>query len=261
MTLPVFFDSQLQAKVDEQVCLCGDEGRHAVAVRRIRVGELIDIVDGVGQRATVCVTALGKHELTAKVLEVQQELKPQVPMLLVQALAKGGRDEQAVETATEFGVSAIWPWESQRAVVSWKSGKAAKGVAKWQAVALAGAKQARRAWVPEVGECVDSKLLTTKITELVAQGWQVYVCHEQEAQHFTEYLSQNRSAWAVGDFPTGVAFVVGPEGGITDDEVQSFVAAGAKAVLLGDHVMRSATAGPWAIAVFSAAVREFLKKA
>ncbi|MDY5585503.1 MAG: 16S rRNA (uracil(1498)-N(3))-methyltransferase [Arcanobacterium sp.] len=262
MTLPVFFDPQLNASVGEQLRLTGDEGRHAVAVRRIRVGEQIDIIDGVGQRATVSVAALGKNELSAEVLAVVHEPAPKVPTLLVQALAKGGRDEQAVETATEFGVTKICPWESQRAVVSWKQPqKAEKGIAKWQAVALAGAKQARRSWVPEVQACLDSKGLTRKITELIAAGWQVYVCHEQEAQHFTKYLQAQRDAWSAGEFPAGVAFIVGPEGGITDDEVQSFVSAGAQAVLLGEHVMRSATAGPWAIAVLSAAVREFLKTA
>ncbi|MDP9801728.1 16S rRNA (uracil1498-N3)-methyltransferase [Arcanobacterium wilhelmae] len=252
MTLPVYVDRELKPlEAGTLVSLRGEEARHAATVRRTRVGEELDIVSGRGVRVRVEVTATSKDSLTGRVLESVEELPSDPQIVLVQALAKGGRDEQAVETATEFGVDHVIPWESDRAIVSWSHpGKAEKGRTKWEAVALAAAKQSRRSWVPTVGEPVSTKQLAQWIRSEKAMGGRIFVCHESATTPLVEKLEQRTQL--AGDVAPRTTVVVGPEGGITDLELALLADAGGEVVLLGKHVLRSATAGPWAIAVLRA---------
>lgn len=247
MTLPVYVDASLSAAmVDQTLTLGGGEGHHAVTVRRTRVGEKIDIVNGRGLRATIEVTATAKDSLSGVVRAVAEEPASAMHICLVQALAKGGRDDQAIETATEFGVDEIIPWQANRCVVKWNGAdKTAKAVAKWQATVETAAKQSRRSWIPQVHESVDSRALAKYISQAQARGERVYICHETATQALTSYVRRDESR-------SQITIVVGPEGGITDDEIASFEAAGGIVVGLGKHVLRSATAGPWAIAVIRA---------
>lgn len=146
MTLPVYVDPDLSAAcVGETIRLDGDEARHAATVRRTRVGERIDIVNGKGLRATITVTDVAKSSLVGTVEHVANDPAHNPQITLVQALAKGGRDEQAVETATEYGADAFIPWQAERSIVSWSDpAKARKGVGRWEATAQSAAKQSRR---------------------------------------------------------------------------------------------------------------------
>ena len=149
MTLPVFLADDLtpaleSLSVGDSATLGGAEGRHAASVRRIGAGEWIDVVDGCGLRATCEVCGSDKSSLHLVVRELVREDAPSPEVILVQALAKGGRDEAAVEICTEIGIDRVIPWASQRAIVQWKGPKAEKGRAKWESVARAAAKQSRR---------------------------------------------------------------------------------------------------------------------
>ena len=136
--------------------LGGAEARHAVTVKRLEIGEAVDIADGAGKRLTGTVTESGQGTLTVLASHrPREEHQATVQLVLVQCLAKGDRDELAAETATELGIDAIVPWQSERAIVRWKGERAAKAHAKWQSVVTAAAKQARRAWIPEVRGAVD----------------------------------------------------------------------------------------------------------
>ena len=108
------------------------------------------------KRLTGTVVAASPSELTVECSALAVEEKPDIRLVLVQALAKGDRDELAVETATELGIDAVFPWQSERSIVRWKGERAAKAHAKWQSVATAAAKQARRAWIPEVRAAVET---------------------------------------------------------------------------------------------------------
>ena len=158
MSNPVFFTAP--GTLDQQVpgsafVLDGAEARHAVTVKRLAVGEAVDIADGAGKRLTGTVTAVAPGELTVECATLAAEPRPDVRLVLVQALAKGDRDELAAETATELGIDAVIPWQAERSIVRWKAERAAKAHAKWQSVVTAAAKQARRAWIPEVRAAVD----------------------------------------------------------------------------------------------------------
>jgi 16S rRNA (uracil1498-N3)-methyltransferase len=215
--------------------LDGAEGRHAAAVRRIRAGELIDVGDGTGRVATCAVVAAAKDRLELRIDQLREVPQPAVRLVLVQALAKGGRDEQAVETATETGVDAVVPWQAARSIVWWDGERGEKARRRWETTAREAAKQSRRPWVPAV-ETLHS---TPQLTGRVARATVALVLHETATEPITGV-----------PLPVSgeVLVVVGPEGGITDDELARFTSAGALTVRLGMEVLRASTAGPLALA-------------
>ncbi|MFC7405969.1 16S rRNA (uracil(1498)-N(3))-methyltransferase [Georgenia alba] len=250
MTRPVFHAEAAvlgAARPGEDITLRGDEARHAATVRRLRPGEEVDVVDGAGRRVTGTVVAAERDGLTVSVTAVVDEPRPAPRLVLVQALAKGGRDEQAVEAATELGVDAVVPWQADRSVSVWtgKPERAAKGRRRWEAVTTAAGKQSRRASFPAVRDLVTTAGLRTAVAGTVAGGGTVLVLHEAATTSLTTVALPQREA------DTEVVVVVGPEGGITDEELAALGDAGAQVVRAGPHVMRSSTAGPAALGVLA----------
>ena len=245
MTLPLFLVEPAVvagATVGSRVLLDGPEGRHAATVRRIGVGEQVMLADGHGLRLTCAVVAAGRADLDLSVVEVALEPEPQPRFVLVQALAKGDRDDQAIEAATEFGVDEVVPWQASRSIVQWRGERAEKAHRKWESTVAAAAKQSRRARVPVVAQLVTTKTLSTRIAGATA----AYVLHEDARESLAGQTPPDTGE---------VLVVVGPEGGITPEEVATFEAAGAVTVRLGATVLRSSSAGPAALAVLSAAAR------
>ena len=226
-------------RVGGQVTLDGPEGRHAVAVRRTCVGEQLRLADGAGRWALVEVIAVGKDTLTGVIVDLGAVPAPRPAYLLVQALAKDGRDERAVEMATELGADAILPWQAARSVVQWRGERAEKSRAKWESVVTAATKQSRRVWRPRVEPVATGSALLSRLRDCAA----VLVLHE----------AAETPIGAI-DIPVRgeVAVVVGPEGGISPEELSVLSGIGAVMVRLGPHVLRSSTAGPAAIAILAA---------
>ena len=236
MTLPVHWVESLRGvRRGDRVEVGGDEAHHAVVVRRLRPGERVVLTDGSGHRLTGTVAETGKRRLVVTADDVATVPEPAPAVTVVQALPKGDRGELAVELLTEVGVSTIVPWAAARSVAVWRGDRAAKSLARWRATAREAAKQSRRAWFPEVAE----PAATDEVTRVVAAADLAIVLHESA-----------ESSVASVDVPeTGsVVVVVGPEGGLTDDEVAAFRAAGAHVVHLGPEVLRTSTAGVAAVA-------------
>ncbi|MCW2797136.1 16S rRNA (uracil(1498)-N(3))-methyltransferase [Nocardioides sp.] len=236
MSLPVQLVSSLAGvTVGADVSVEGDEAHHAVAVRRLRVGEQVVLTDGRGTSARAEVASTGKRQFTATVLGLDVSEPPEPAVVVVQALPKGDRGELAVEVLTEVGVARIVPWAASRSVAVWKGEREAKSLARWRTTAREAAKQARRPWFPEVAELAS----TADVLSLVASASLAVVLHEAAA-----------APLATLDVPTSgpIVVVVGPEGGLSDDEVQAFTAAGAHSVRLGTEVLRTSTAGVAAVA-------------
>lgn len=214
----------------------GAEAHHAVAVRRMAVGEAVLLTDGAGHVATCEVSATGKARLEVRVLSVSAEPAPVPEVAVVQALPKGDRGELAVELLTEVGVARIVPWAASRSVAVWRGDRAARSLAKWQAIAREAAKQARRAWFPEVSPLAS----TQDVVALLADAPLALVLHEEAADPLPAEL------------PDRVVLVVGPEGGLSPDELAAFSEAGARPVRLGAEVLRTSTAGVAAVAALLA---------
>jgi 16S rRNA (uracil1498-N3)-methyltransferase len=226
-------------EVGELAVVDGDEGFHAANVRRIRPGEELDLGDGAGTVAQCLIEGASKGRLEARVLSRRTVEPTRPPVTVVQALPKSDRSELAVELATEAGADAFVAWQSERCVARWDGqAKVEKGLRRWEAVARSAARQSRRPYVPAVTSLVSTPELGAAVGASTAAGAVVLVLHESANQPLTD-VGLKRA--------TGVTLVVGPEGGISDDEVAALSAAGATVVRLGPTVLRTSTAAAVAL--------------
>ena len=142
MSAPIFYISAEEYETltpGASFELDGPEGKHAL-VKRMEVGESIDLGDGTGRRAVGTVHSLTDRGVIVRVEQLREEhTSPHI--YLVQALAKDGRDLLAIETATELGVYGVLPWSADRSIVRWKGERASKAHTKWQNTVTAAAKQ------------------------------------------------------------------------------------------------------------------------
>jgi 16S rRNA (uracil1498-N3)-methyltransferase len=226
---PLFLVADLPA--GGQLRLDGPEGHHAATVQRLRVGEVLTLADGRGATATARVSAVGRGELELTVHERWYVEAPDPRVTVVQGIAKGERGELAVELMTEVGVDEIVPWQAARCVARWRDDKPLR---RWRVAAREATKQSRRAWLPEVTAPVST-------ADVLARMPGALVLHEEA-----------RASLSTIDLPDGaIVLVVGPEGGIAADELDTLTAAGAVPVRLGRPVLRTSTAGAAAIAALS----------
>jgi 16S rRNA (uracil1498-N3)-methyltransferase len=210
--------------------LDGPEGHHAARVRRIAVGERVLVVDGAGVHVEGPVVEVRRDAVVVAVDVRGHQPAPRPRLVVVQALAKGDRGERAVEAMTEVGVDVIVPWAAARCVTTWQGDRGAKALGRWRTIAREAAKQARRSWFPDVAELES----TEQVCGRIGAAALAVVCHESA-----------RPALATTAVPNDgdLVVVIGPEGGLTDDEVTMFTASGATAYRLGPTVLRTSTAG------------------
>ncbi|MFJ1649902.1 16S rRNA (uracil(1498)-N(3))-methyltransferase [Streptomyces sp. NPDC088337] len=237
MTAPVFVVDELKL-IGTEFVLDGPEGRHAVSVKRLRPGEDVVLTDGRGRWTEGVVKAAeGKDRLVIADLTALVEEAPESPRItVVQALPKGDRGELAVETMTEVGVDAIVPWSASRCITQWKGDRGLKALGKWRATAREAGKQSRRVRFPEVADAATTK----QVAALLAGADFAAVLHES---------GEERLATAELPARGEIVLVVGPEGGVSPEELGQFRDAGAKPYVLGPTVLRTSTAGTAATAL------------
>lgn len=240
MALHFVTDDASVARPGDTVELTGAEAHHASAVRRVRVDEAVTLGDGRGVWLTGTVLAATPKQVDVRITGREEHPAPAPRFVLVQALAKGDRDELAVQAATELGVDAIVPWQASRSVSRWDA-KAEKGLARWRTIVREAAKQAHRAWIPEV-----EKVARTADLVLLAGTALVLVLEPTASARLTAVAVEASDG-------RDVVLVVGPEGGIAPEELDALEKAGARLVRLGETVLRTSTAGAAAISVLSAA--------
>jgi 16S rRNA (uracil1498-N3)-methyltransferase len=232
-------DEMTDAVVGGTVSLSGAEARHAVTVSRIGVGEDVAIGNGLGLIARGTVDTAIPTSLEITVTSVSSVDRSSPAIVLVQALAKGDRDELAIQAATELGVDAVIPWSASRSISRWEGAKITKGHDRWSAVVREATKQSIRPWIPDVLDLVSTKQLAR-----LAGETRMLVLEPTASVSLASLEADDRD----------VVLVVGPEGGIHPSELEILVAAGATAVRLGSTVLRTSTAGPAAIAVLNSAL-------
>ncbi|HCJ48830.1 MAG TPA: 16S rRNA (uracil(1498)-N(3))-methyltransferase [Microbacterium sp.] len=242
MALHFLLESAGDARVGGVVVLGGAEAHHAASVRRVRVGEEVTVGDGRGVWLTGTVASVQPKEVQVEVVTRTEVDEPRPRTVLVQALAKGDRDEMAVQAATELGVDEIVPWQAARSVSRWEGAKTAKGVARWETISREAAKQAHRAWLAVVSQPVSTKDLVRR-----AASSRMLVLEPTGATALTSVELDPAD-------PRDIVLVVGPEGGISAEELAQLRDAGAESVRLGDTVLRTSTAGPVALALVNAAL-------
>jgi 16S rRNA (uracil1498-N3)-methyltransferase len=243
MTAPFFLvpPDALTATVGGTVVVGGPEGRHAATVKRLGRGEPVLLGDGHGRVVEGRVSGVvGKDRIDVEVTAYAEHPAPSPRVVVVQALAKGERGELSVELLTEVGVDVVVPWSASRSVAQWRGEKAERGVEKWRATAREASKQSRRPFVTDVRALASTAECAALVRGAVASGGTAIVLHEDASLRMASLRVPTS-----GD----VVLVVGPEGGISDDERATFESAGALSARLGPSVLRTSTAGTVAAAV------------
>jgi 16S rRNA (uracil1498-N3)-methyltransferase len=224
--------------VGDGVALGGPEARHAVTVNRLRVGETISIGDGAGLVVRGPIVTVEAAALEIRVESTSLDEAPVPEVWLAQALAKGDRDELAVQAATELGASGVIPWAAERSISKWTGAKVAKGMERWGAIVREAAKQSIRSRVPEV----EQHMTTKQLARLAADATVLVLDPTAEVRLSRIELPSDARI---------VVLVVGPEGGIAPHELDLFEREGAIRVRLGDEILRTSTAGPSALSVLN----------
>ena len=238
--LTLFFVDDLPRKVGSTYEFDSDDAQHAIRVLRMSAGEVFMLSDGQGKWSKVKIFAVKKKSLEVEVMETGAQDPLEISFTVVQALPKGDRVKECIELLTEAGVDTIVPWSAQRSI-----GKAEKGVEKLHVTAREASKQSRRFFIPQVTDVAN----TSKVVELIAQHDLILVFHESATNKVSEivtrkyYESQN------------VMIIIGPEGGITNEELELFKSAGAKVALMGRPILRSAHAGLAAMSAVNALIK------
>jgi 16S rRNA (uracil1498-N3)-methyltransferase len=243
VTLPVFFlDGVASLTAGEEISLGDSEGHHAAVVKRFRAGELVVLTDGRGTSVLCSVVGADGNGLEVRAEQVTKADAEPPRVVVVQAIPKGDRGELAVEMLTEVGVDVIVPWAASRCVAVWRGERKDKAIARWRSTAREAAKQARRSWFPEVHDLVG----TDDVVGLLRGASVPVVLHEAASGPLADLPVPGRGE---------IVIVVGPEGGISDEELEAFSAVGAEAVRLGSSVLRSSTAGVAATAALLSRTR------
>jgi 16S rRNA (uracil1498-N3)-methyltransferase len=243
---PLFFAAiGSDSVIGSSFTLGGPEAKHAVSVRRLTIGESVAISDGSGVKIRGKVTKVNKETLELSIESIEELLAPKVQLVLVQALAKGDRDELAIQACTELGLFGVLPWQADRSISIWKAEKKQKGQARWQSIVTEAAKQSLRAFIPSVGQVLDSQELISALQVFD----QVLILDPEAEKSITELNPPSEGK---------VAIVVGPEGGISEQELESFKKAGFSSVRLGSGVLRTSTAGMAAVSYLQAKLGDWV---
>ena len=231
------------------------DARHAISVRRMRVGEAIQLTDGKGLRLKGLVSEIDGQNILVQATSVLVEQPETLELGIIQALAKGDRDELSIQAATELGVMSVCPWQAERSVSRWDGPKVAKGVARWQAIVAEASKQSLRVFEPTVVEPLTSKQLCNSISN--GDFGMVLVLDPTSEISLPAQVSKLQASQVVAQaFGSAqqITVVVGPEGGITETELADFEQVGAHRVRLGNEILRTSTAGVAALSAIQAII-------
>ena len=234
--LTLFFVDDLPTSVGSLYEFGSEDAHHAIKVMRLSVGEIFNLGDGNGRWSRVIVESVGKKSMTVKVLETGFEEALEQHFTIVQAIPKGDRAKESIELSTEGGADRIVMWKAARSI-----GRADEKIEKLQLSAREASKQSRRFRIPSVVGVAT----TENIIDEIAKADLALVFHESATMKLSQLVTPG---------PKKIIAIIGPEGGLTDEEIETFAAAGAKVVHMGRPVLRSAHAGLAALAALNTAL-------
>ncbi len=232
----LFFVDDLPTTVGSAYEFNNDDALHAIRVLRTKSGDDFNLSDGKGNWSHVQAKEVHKKHMTVEVLETGHQDALGTHFTIIQAIPKGDRIKEAIELCTEGGADRIVMWKAARSI-----GKSDDKIEKLQNTAREASKQSRRFRIPEVMGVA----ATNAVVDQIAQADLAIVFHESATMKVSEVVAPGC---------TKVAIIIGPEGGLTDDEIETFAAAGAKVALMGRPVLRSAHAGLAALSAVNTAL-------
>lgn len=233
--LPLFYVSDLPTQINERCRLVGHVGHHISRVLRAVPGEELLLSDGKGHWSRVCVIGVDKASVDLAVLESGLQAPRDISITVVQGITKGDRTRENIELLVQAGVDRIVPWKASRSI-----GKLPDGVDKLKLAVIEAGKQSRRYYLPEVADVVDMDHLQA----IIRSADLSIVLEAHTEKKLSEIVNKNAHL-------TSIVLIVGPEGGISDQEIEKMVEAGAIPAKLGRTILRSAHAGIAAVSALS----------
>jgi 16S rRNA (uracil1498-N3)-methyltransferase len=235
----LFFVSDLPTQVGATYTFDNDDALHAIRVLRTGPGEIFWLSDGKGSFSTVKAVEVGKRSMLCEVMETEFQEPLDIEYTVIQALPKGDRLKECAGLLTEAGVDRIVFWSSARSI-----GKADKTLDKLDVTVREASKQARRFRIPEI----IGPLSTAEVIDEIARTDLAVLFHESATSKLSAITAQS---------PKKALIIIGPEGGITDEELDAFTSSGAKIALMGRPVFRSAHAGIAGIAALQTLLKSW----
>ena len=234
--LTLFFVDDLPTEPGSQYEFNNDDALHAIRVLRMKNGDLFNLSDGKGSWSHVEAVEVHKKYMTVQVIKSGHQEPLDTHFTVIQAIPKGDRIKETVELCTEGGADRIVMWKAARSI-----GKSDDKIEKLHVTAREASKQSRRFRIPEVLGVA----ATNAVVDQIAQADLAIVFHESATMKLSQIVTPGCKK---------VAIIIGPEGGLTDDEIDTFAAAGAKVALMGRPILRSAHAGLAALSAVNTAL-------
>ena len=231
----LFFVDDLPTTVGSSYEFANDDANHAIRVLRMQAGDEFMLSDGKGTWSQVVAQEVKKKSMQVRVMDSGFQDPLATTITVVQAIPKGDRAKEAIELLTEAGVDRIVPWLSTRSI--------GKGSEKFAVTAREASKQSRRFRIPEVTEVAT----TAQICEAIKLSDLAIAFHESATSKLSDQVSSHNVEHLL--------IIIGPEGGLTDEEIAAFTEAGAKVALMGRPILRSAHAGIAAVSAVSALLK------
>lgn len=232
-----FFVERIQ---DHRVYIEGSDARHIGKVLRLKHGDHIAVVTAGGEEYDVVLEEIHAGMVKGTIVELREGTgDPRLTVIMVQGLPKGDKLELIIQKCTELGIAEIWPVHTERSIVRLTGQKADERRERWQRIALEAAKQCRRQHVP----LVQNIQSWAQALQNMPDNFQGILLWESED---TNYLQEVLSGMTC-DVPLYI--FVGPEGGLTGEEVHAARAKGIRTVTLGPRILRTETAGIAALSI------------
>jgi 16S rRNA (uracil1498-N3)-methyltransferase len=235
----LFFVSDLPTQVGATYTFDNEDALHAIRVLRTGPGEIFWLSDGKGSFSTVKAVQVNKRSMLCEILESEFQEPLDIEYTVIQALPKGDRLKECTGLLTEAGVDRIVFWSSARSI-----GKADKTLDKLDVTVREASKQARRFRIPEI----IGPFTTAEVIDEIARTDLAVIFHESATSKLTAITAQS---------PKKALIIIGPEGGITDEELDAFTSSGAIIALMGRPIFRSAHAGIAGIAALQTLLKSW----
>lgn len=231
--MPKFFVNKSNICADK-IRIDGEDAKHILKALRMREGEKLTVCDGCGTDYETEIAELDKSFLTVRIIsQAASASENATDITLYQCLPKGAKMEYVIQKCTELGICKIIPCISSRCVVKLNSEvDAKKKIARWQTIAKAAAEQSGRSRIPQVCMPLDFQIAIENMSRCAL----AFLPYENERENSLKTLLRKHAQ------PKTAAFMIGPEGGFSVEEVEMAKQSGLHTITLGNRILRTETA-------------------
>ncbi len=230
------FFTEPEAVQGDTILFDAELAHHMGKVLRLAPGEQVTVCTGDGMVYVAELEQFSRDSVTARILETMGNQKEtEVQIVLYQGMPKGDKLELIIQKCTELGISAVIPVETGRSIVHLDSSKAAKKIDRWQKIAHEASQQSKRVQVPVIGPYLSWKQCLQQLQQ--DDGLTIIFWEDEQTQSLKVLLKSQPQK------PQKINLIVGPEGGLSEDEVNQLRDLGAVSASLGKRILRTETAG------------------